>query len=110
MDVDAYLAAAGPEQRALFDRVRRLVDELHPDADLRTSYGMPTWVVGERRLIVGAWKHGLSVYGWVTGTPAAYAERHPGLDNGKGTLRLPLAEADAASDDDLRELVRALLG
>jgi uncharacterized protein YdhG (YjbR/CyaY superfamily) len=108
--VEEYVAALAREPRALLERLQRLVGELHPDAELRLSYRMPTWVVGDRRLIVGAWKHGLSVYGWEGGTPCAYAARHPELDNGKGTLRLPHREAAEASDDELRELVRALLG
>jgi uncharacterized protein YdhG (YjbR/CyaY superfamily) len=108
--VAQYVAGLPDESRALLARVQRFVHERHPDAELRLSYRMPTWVVGDRRLIVGAWRHGLSVYGWDGTAPSAYAARHPGLDNGRGTLRLPFREAAAASDDDLRELVQALLG
>ena len=28
------------------------------------SYHIPTYEVGRRRLYVGVWKHGVSIYGW----------------------------------------------
>jgi hypothetical protein len=28
------------------------------------SYQMPSYKVGARRLYLGIWKHGLSLYGW----------------------------------------------
>jgi hypothetical protein len=72
------------------------------------SYKMPTYVVGERRLHVGAWQHGVSIYGWEPGRDAGFAARHPELDSGKGTLRLTHAAAAAVPDDELRDLLRAV--
>jgi hypothetical protein len=43
------------------------------------SYKIPTYVVGRRRLFVGVWKHGLSVYGWDQGRDAGFIARHPEL-------------------------------
>lgn len=73
------------------------------------SYKMPTYVVGARRLHVGAWKHGLSLYGWGHGRDAGFAARHPELDSGKGTLRLSHSAAGALPDEELRDLLRAAL-
>lgn len=84
-----YIDAIPPASRPLFDRMHRLVLEAHPDAIVVLSYKMPTYVVGDRRLHVGVWKHGLSIYGWSVGRDAGFASRHPELDSGKGTLRLP---------------------
>lgn len=101
-DVAAYVEAIDAERRPLFDRVHGLVRELFPDADLVLSYKMPTWVAGKQRLHVGVWKHGLSFYGWRHGRDGGLAARHPHLDNGRGTLRLPVADAAGISDDELR--------
>ena len=62
-DVQAYVDAIAPEHRPLWDRVDGLAHGLHPDVELIITYDMPTYVVGERRLPVGVWKHGLSLYG-----------------------------------------------
>ncbi len=107
--VHAYLAALPPDSRTLYDRVHRLILEAHPSAHVLLSYKMPTYVVGDRRLHVAAWKHGLSLYGWDHDRDAGFATRHPELDSGKGTLRLPHAVAESIPDDELRELARAVL-
>lgn len=90
-DAAAYIAAIDNDQRPLFDRVRRLIMEVQPDAD------------------VGVWKHGLSFYGREHGQDSALVAEHPQLDNGKGTLRLPITEAARISDDELRAFAGAVL-
>ena len=107
--VREYLAAIPASHRPLFDRVHRLVQEAHQGADVVLAYRMPTFVVGARRLHVGVWKHGLSFYGWEPGRDAGFSARHPELDSGRGTLRLPRSAAEGIGDDELRELVRAVL-
>ena len=71
------------------------------------SYGMPTYRVGDRRLHVAAWKHGVSFYGW--GDGGGFLERHPGLHNGKGTIRVRPSDAEAIPDQEFLELIRAAL-
>src|SRR4051794_11891054 len=87
-DVRAYVEAIPPDHQALFDRVHWLVLTRFPDADVVMSYAMPTYKVGKHRLYVGAWKHGLSIYGWGAGHDGGFAVRHPELVSGKGTIRL----------------------
>lgn len=60
----AYVDALAPEGRALFDRLHGVILAEHPGAHVVLAYRMPTYVVGEHRLHVGVWKHGLSLYGW----------------------------------------------
>ena len=108
-DVAAYLDAIDAERRPLFDRVHRLVLEVRPAVELVLSYKMPTYVAGERRLHVGVWKHGLSFYGWQHGRDGGLVARHPDLDSGRGTLRLPVGDAAGISDDELRAFVAAVL-
>ena len=108
--VQSYIDAIAPERRPLFDRLHRLILETHPDAEVVLSYRMPTYKVGDRRLYVGAWKHGLSIYGWEAGRDAGFTTRHPSLANDKVTLRLGTEDAALIPDSELVDFVRAALG
>src|ERR1700704_5567256 len=103
------LTPSPPEHRPLFDRLHRLVLEVHPEATVMLSYQMPTYKVGRQRLFLGAWKHGVSIYGWDQGSDAGFIARHPGLKTSKGTIRLRPEDAAGIPDDELRDLVRAAL-
>jgi uncharacterized protein YdhG (YjbR/CyaY superfamily) len=107
--VRAYIDAIAPAHRPMFDRLHRLVIETQPDAQVVLSYEIPTYKVGGRRLFVGVWKHGLSIYGWERGRAAAFTARHPQLQTSKGTIQLRPDDDAGISDDELRELVRAAL-
>lgn len=109
-DVAAYLDAIAPEHRPMWDRVDGLVRSLHPDVELILTYDMPTFVVGERRLPVGVWKHGLSLYGLHEDNDAGFLARHPDLSSGRGTVRLPSARAAEWTDDELQATLAAALG
>jgi uncharacterized protein YdhG (YjbR/CyaY superfamily) len=104
-----YIDAIAPAHRPLFDRIHRLVLEAHPDAAVVLSYQIPTYKVGRRRLFVGVWKHGVSVYGWQQGRDGGFTARHPELRTSTGTIRLRPDDAAAIGDDELRDLVRAAL-
>lgn len=105
----AYIDAIDPAHRPLFDRIHRLVEADHPDVEVRISYQIPTFVVGGRRLYVGAWKHGVSLYGWGAEDVSGFIARHPDLTSGKGTIRLRPADAEGIDDDELRALLRGAL-
>ena len=107
--VRSYIDGVDPAHRPLFDRVHRLIMAAHPDADLVLSYKMPTYQVGRRRLHVGAWAHGISLYGWPQGNDAGFTERHPELLSGKATIRLRPQDAAAIADDELLGLFSAAL-
>ena len=104
-----YIEAIAPEHRPLFDRLHRLVLEVHPDATVVLSYDMPTYKAGRSRLYLGAWKHGLSIYGWQRGRDAGFTDRHPELTSSKGTIKLRPADAAPIADDELRDLFRSVL-
>ena len=104
-----YIDAIAPEHRPLFDRLHRLILEVHPDAAVVLSYQIPTYKVGRRRLFLGVWRHGVSVYGWQEGRDGGFTARHPELRTSTGTIRLRPDDAAAISDDELRDLVRAAL-
>lgn len=108
-EVREYVDGIAAEHRPLFDRVHRLVLEVHPGADLLLSYGMPTYRVGRRKLHVGVWRHGVSLYGWDRDRAADFTSRHPTLVRGKATIQLRTGDAADVADDDLRSLIRAAL-
>jgi hypothetical protein len=105
-----YIEAIDPGHRPLFDRIHRLVLEAHPDAAVVLSYQIPCYKVGRRRLFVGVWKHGVSIYGWEQGRDGGFTDRHPELKTGKGTIQLRPEDAAGIPDEELGELVRAALG
>jgi hypothetical protein len=107
--VRSYIESVDPAHRPLFERVHRLVLAAHPGADVVLSYQIPTYKVGKRRLYVGAWQHGISIYGWQQGHDSGFTERHPELRTGKGTIRLRPQDAAAIADDELLGLVGAAL-
>ena len=109
-DVQTWIDGIAPEHRPLFDRVHRLILGACPEATVGLSYGMPTYRVGARRLHVGVWRHGVSLYGWDADAGADLLSRHPRLLSGKGTLRLRSGEAADVTDDELTALVRTSLG
>ncbi len=104
-----YIDSVDPVHRPLFDRVHRLILAAHPEAAVVISYRIPTYKVGRRRLYVGAWKHGLSIYGWPQDLDAGFTARHPELKTSKGTIRLRPEDAASIGDDELLGLINAAL-
>ncbi len=109
-DVQTNLDGIAAEHRPMWDRVEGLIRVLHPDVELLITYGMPTFVVGELRLPVGVWKHGLSLYGLNESNDAGFIARHLELSTGRGTVKLPTKRADDFSDEELTATLAAVLG
>jgi uncharacterized protein YdhG (YjbR/CyaY superfamily) len=109
-EVRRYVAEIAAEYQELFGRVNGLILRAHPEAVVKLSYRIPSYWVGKRRLYVGVWKHGLSIYGWPQGREADFISRHPELKTSKGTIQIRLGDAAGLSDDELLELVQAGLG
>lgn len=108
-EAQAYIDAIDPGHRPLFDRVHDLVLGEFPDAEIVFSYQLPTFRVGKRRMHVGAWQHGVSIYGVTPERDGGFSQRHPTLRTGKGTLRLTHEAADEVDDAELRALIHAAL-
>jgi len=106
----AYIEGIDPANRPLFDRISRLIVGEFPDVEVGIAYQMPVYRRAGRSVNVGAWKHGVSVYGWGHAEGLSILVRHPELSSGKGTLRIPRTLADDISDAELVELVRSALG
>ena len=84
--------------------------DAHPKATVSLSYQIPTYRAGKRRLYLGAWKHGVSLYGWQTGRDDGFAERHPDLLSGKATsCDCGTTPPTPSPTPSLRHLARAAL-
>ena len=105
-----FVDGIAPEFRPLFDRVDRLTRALHPEATVGISYSMPTYWVGKRRLNIGVWKHGLSIYGWMKDRPSGFLSSHPKLLTSTGTIRLTPADAATITDAEISEIIAGSLG
>jgi uncharacterized protein YdhG (YjbR/CyaY superfamily) len=107
--VQDYIDAIPLEHRPLFDRLQRLILAAYPEAAVALSYGIPSYKAGKRRLYLGCWKHGVSIYGWRQGADVGFTARHPTLKTGKGTIRMTPEDAAAIPDEELAQLLRAAL-
>jgi len=108
-EVQAYIDAIPSGHQPLFDRLHRLILTAHPGAEVTLSYRMPTYKAGNRRIYMGAWKHGISIYGWRRDRDGGLAARHPGLVTSSGTIRLRPEDAAGISDEELLDLARGAL-
>ena len=106
--VRRYRGEMDSEHRPVLDRLHQLVLTTCPEAEVVLSYGMPTYRIGRRRLNIGAWKHGLSLY-VSPNRDGGFSARHPGLAKGKGTIRLRPADAAIIPDAEFQDLIRAAL-
>lgn len=70
---------------------------------------MPTYQLGTRRLDLGVWKHGVSIYGWKAHGDSGFTARHPDLQASTGTIRLRSGTTAPIADDEVRDLARAAL-
>src|ERR1700722_16642292 len=96
--VREYIERIDARHRPLFDRVHELILDAYPEAAVVISYQMPTYRVSRRRLYLGVWQHGISLYGWPQGQDACFTARHPDLRSGKGTIRIRPQDAAGITD------------
>jgi len=108
--VQGYIDAIPAGHRPHFDRLHRLILHARPDVTVGLSYRMPAYSAGGRRLHLGAWKHGLSLYGWPKDSDGGFVARHPDLKTSTGTIRLRPDDAAAISDEEFLDLFRGALG
>jgi hypothetical protein len=104
-----YIEAIPAEHRPLFERVHRLILDACPTAAVGLAYKMPTYRVGDRRVHLGVWKHGVSLYGWKAAGDGGFTSRHPDLRTSTGTIRLRSEDAALIGDGEIRDLARAVL-
>ena len=88
--VDAYIAAQPAAVQPMLNEMRALVHRAAPQAAESISYDMPTYKLGDQRLVYfAAWKQHIGLYG----LPAAVLDQFEAEVNPyrqpKGTLQIP---------------------
>jgi uncharacterized protein YdhG (YjbR/CyaY superfamily) len=92
-DVDAYIAAAPSEARAMLDELRATIRAAAPAADEMISYQIPAYRLHGRPLVYfGAAKHHCALYGIPGSVRSAHADEIAKYDTAKGTIRFPLGK------------------
>lgn len=85
--VEEYLSRQTKEVRAAFDRIRRSVKKVVPDATERISYGMPTFFVEKALLGYSARAEHCSIFPWSGVTLKAFQEELKDFSTSAGTVR-----------------------
>lgn len=90
-DIDAYIAAAAPQAKAILRKIRETVREAAPEAEEIISYRMPAFRQGGILIYFAAFKHHIGVFPPIQGDEKliAAAARYAGP---KGNLQFPLDE------------------
>jgi uncharacterized protein YdhG (YjbR/CyaY superfamily) len=91
--VDAYIAAQPAAVQPMLNEMRALVHRAAPQAAESISYDMPTYKLGDQRLVYfAAWKQHIGLYG----LPAAVLDQFEAdvdpYRQPKGTLQFPYSQ------------------
>jgi len=103
-DVERFMAAIPPDRRPLFDRLHALILALYPDAQIRLSYGVPTYRAASGWVALGYWKQGVSLYTNGAHHLMQFKAAHPRIKTGTGSINLRLT--DEFPEAALREVIR----
>jgi uncharacterized protein YdhG (YjbR/CyaY superfamily) len=91
--VDEYIDAQPEAVRSILGRVRRAIRKSVPGAREVISYQMPTYMLGDARLLYfAAWKQHYSIYAATEQVMAAFGSELASYKIDKGTIRFPLSE------------------
>lgn len=91
MTVEDYIAAAPSDVQGRLRQLRECIRATAPEAEERTSYGMPYYRYKGRPLVYfGLWKKHIGLY--ALATPVLQAHELQGYVMEKGTIQLPLRE------------------
>jgi len=84
---EAYRKTIEGEQLEVFDRIRRLISEIAPEAKEGMDYGMPTYFIGDKNYVsLAAQKHHVGLYVGIATLDECKGEL-TGIDRGNSCLR-----------------------
>ncbi len=87
-DVEGYLSALPPEQRAALENLRATIRAIVPEAVEVISYQIPTFKYKGKMLVsYGAWKAHCAIYGETGSVREAHPDAFDGYATSKGTVR-----------------------
>jgi uncharacterized protein YdhG (YjbR/CyaY superfamily) len=104
-DIDAYLAALPPDERAALEQLRRVIASAAPTAVEGQSYGMPAFRYRGRPLVgFQAARDHLGFYPMSPALIEAHAEELAAFSTSKGTIRF--SPESPLPEDLVRTIVR----
>jgi len=89
VSIDAYIAAAPPDRRALLEQLRATIRAAAPEARETTSYNMPAFAQDGTLVYFAALKDHIGFYPTASGI-AAFDEELAAYEGTKGAVRFPL--------------------
>ena len=91
--VDEYIAAQPEAVQPVLRRVRNSIRKAVPAAQELISYNMPTYKLGDARLLnFAVWRQHYSIYAATEKVMAAFRDDLAAYKIQKGTIRFPLSE------------------
>ena len=89
-NVDAYIAAQPAAAQPILNEIRALIQRAAPQAAESISYDMPTYKIGEQRLVYfAAWKQHIGLYALPAEVLDLYKAEVAPHRQPKGTLQFP---------------------
>ena len=89
--VDDYIAGFSPERQEVLCRIRQVVRTAAPNAEERTSWGMPTYWQGENLVHFSNAKHHVGFHPHPDAI-IAFEDKLAGYKKSKGTVQFPYAQ------------------
>lgn len=89
--VDAYIAEFPPERQEILTKIRQTIREAAPEAEERTSWGMPTYWQGSNLVHFASAKEHVGFYPGPTAV-AAFKDKLNDYNSSKGTIQFPYAK------------------
>lgn len=86
-----YISNQEPQQKEVLQKIRKLLQELLPEAEERMSYGVPSFRQDDKSILYAAFKHHVGIY------PEPYIIDHfkkelSEYETAKGTIKFKLGE------------------
>lgn len=91
--VKRFIANIPQEYRPLFDKLQAIILGLYPDAEIKISYGVPTYKAKAGWVSLGYRKDGVTLY---TNGPRhldPITSKYPQIKTGKGSLKFTLQDS-----------------
>jgi len=106
--VDAYIAAQPEAVQSMLNEMRALIQQVAPQAAESISYDMPTYKLGDQRLVYfAAWKQHIGLYALPAAVLDPFETEVAPYRQPKGTLQFPYSQTLPA--ELIENLLRANL-
>ncbi|MDL2233413.1 DUF1801 domain-containing protein [Ruminococcaceae bacterium OttesenSCG-928-L11] len=86
--MEAYITGCDPQKQDILRKIRQVIQAAAPDAEERTSWGMPTYWQGENLVHFSDAKHHVGFHPSPDAIDA-FAEQLSSYQTSKGTIRFP---------------------